>query len=72
LVGACDVRMPLNFSNARVSCTHAAERRHLALVTIFKDKRRCNRKVMVYTLLSLDIAGGTLLAPAPNPNSLGI
>jgi hypothetical protein len=44
----------------------------LRAVTIFKDSRRCNRKVMVYTVITLDIAVGTLLAPAPNPNSLGI
>jgi hypothetical protein len=44
----------------------------LLAVTIFEDSRRCNRKVMVYTLITLDIAVGTLLAPAPNPNSLGI
>jgi hypothetical protein len=50
----------------------APGRRHLAAVTIFKDRRRCNHKVMVYTVITLDIAGGTLLVPAPNPNSLGI
>jgi hypothetical protein len=64
--------MPLNFSNARESCTPGAGKAPFAAVTIFKDSRRCNRKVMVYTVITLDIAGGTLLAPAPNPNSLGI
>jgi hypothetical protein len=36
--GVCEVRMPLNFSNARMSCTHDAGRRHLRAVTIFKDQ----------------------------------
>jgi hypothetical protein len=44
---------------------------NLAAVTIFKENRRCNPEVMVYRLYSLSIAGGTLLAPAPNPNSQG-
>jgi len=45
---------------------------NLGPVTIFKESRRCNPEVMAYRLYSLFIAGGTLLAPAPNPNSLGI
>ena len=44
---------------------------NLAAVTIFKESRRCNPEVMAYRLYSLFIAGGTLLAPAPNPNSQG-
>ena len=44
---------------------------NLAAVTMFKESCRCNPEVMVYRLYSLFIAGGTLLAPAPNPNSQG-
>ena len=34
---------------------------------MFEDKRRCNHKVMAYTLHSLDIAGGTLLGTRTEP-----